>query len=602
MSASAGMAQDYSPVMTLETPFAATEVIVPSSPLRSQVLFIGGVDEVQTVDANGNPNGTEIAKQWHDFIGITEDTESNDLGWVSVNHEMIQANEKIGDGGGMTVFKVRRGNDGFLEVVEQTLTDGRQGRFFNVDFVNTVGETGMNCGGIQSSVDGRIWTAEEWFQGSNDAISGGITDLTPYTVSSDLDGDFNGQTIERYQNLNYMVEINPREAKAVRKQYNWGRQPFEGGAVASDNKTVYLGVDDTPGYFSRFTADTPGDFTKGKLEVYVQNDGTFAGGWVEIANDKMADMLNYKALATAAGATMFNRLEWVAYNKDNGKVYVTETGRDNPAGRWADEQGAGASIARHHMLRAQEQGADVLDADENKPSYWDYYGRVLEFDPATNEMKVFLEAGPFWDPAGPGAQYPSKHLSNPDGLNFLYVNGKDYMLICEDLNGTSFGRMPVGFSNRACELYMLDMDDTPSIDNLVRVAVTPIGAEITGAVGTPDGKSILVNSQHPDEVVNEYPYNNSCTIEITGWDQVITSIAEDDRGGDTPDGISFNVYPNPVTRTLKFDKVMNVGLYDTNGRLVRSKGNTDRLDILDLPAGVYYLQNEAGETAKVVIQ
>ncbi len=68
----------------------------------------------------------------------------------------------------------------------------------------------MNCGGITSEADGRIWTAEEWFRTSNSSIwagGAGVTDTS---------------------------------------EYNWGRQPFEGGVIMPDNQTVYLGADNTP--------------------------------------------------------------------------------------------------------------------------------------------------------------------------------------------------------------------------------------------------------------------------------------------------------------------------------------------------------------------
>ncbi|MCP4521930.1 MAG: hypothetical protein GY827_09625 [Cytophagales bacterium] len=79
----------------------------------------------------------------------------------------------IGDGGGMTAFKVEEDENGELTVVGQTLNDGRTGKYFNIDFANTVGETGMNCGGIVGPT-GRIWTAEEWFKTSNGSLGGQI--------------------------------------------------------------------------------------------------------------------------------------------------------------------------------------------------------------------------------------------------------------------------------------------------------------------------------------------------------------------------------------------------------------------------------------------
>ncbi len=573
------------------------KVIVPASPLTRQVIFIGGVDMVQTVDTYGNLAGATPAKQWHDFIGFTPDNSgSGDLGWVSVNHEMIQANDNIGDGGGMTVFKVRRhaGTDSLI-VVDQTLTDGRSGQFFNVDFANTVGETGMNCGGINSEADGRIWTAEEWFRADNSAIYGGgagVRDTLPFTIANSGISMADGQTIDKFQNFNWMVEIDPVEARAIRKQYNWGRQPFEGGVILPDNQTVYLGADDTPGYLTKFIATTPGDFTEGTLYVYKADAPT---KWVEITNN-FNDMLNYKAVATSLGATMFNRLEWVAYNEADGNIYLTETGRDNPASRWADEYADGATLASHHIARAQDQGVtDPLDA-----AYADYYGRVIMLDVLTDEISVVIEGGPEYSGDVTMSNYPAYHLSNPDGLTFMSVGAKTYMVICEDLNGTSNGRMPAGVSNRSCELFILDMDiQNPTPADLVRIAQVPFGAEVTGARATPDGETLLFNSQHPSSS-NPYPYNNSCTIAITGWKRLAdgsVSVNEVEQNS-----FDFNIFPNPTSRVVHFNRITDVALYSAAGKLMKVERNTKSLDILGLPAGNYFLKNAEGQTKQLVIQ
>jgi secreted PhoX family phosphatase len=250
------------------------------TPLKYQILFKGGFDEVETTPTYGNPAGKAISKSWNDFIGFTPDESGESLGWISINHEQVVADDNLGDGGGMTVFRVTRDPvTDTLILVEQTLDDGRKGNFFNVDFVNHTGETGMNCGGIVSLADGRIWTAEEWFRFSNDDIAD--RDKSDFIIGTGtVDGQkapagfpgFNGEQIRKFENYNYMTEIDPKQAVAIRKQYNWGRQPFEGGVVLPDNKTVYLGVDNTPGFFSKFIADTEGDFTKGTTYVYRHDD------------------------------------------------------------------------------------------------------------------------------------------------------------------------------------------------------------------------------------------------------------------------------------------------------------------------------------------
>ncbi len=579
-----------------------SEVIVPASPLKTQILFVGGVDEVQTLDANGSPNGSTPAKEWHDFIGFTEDESGNDLGWVSVNHEMVLADDKIGDGGGMTVFKVTRDpNNDTLIIVEQSLADGRTGSFFNVDFVNTVGETGMNCGGITSVVDGRIWTAEEWFRSSTASIyngGGGVRDTADWTIDTDITGDFNGQTIRKYENFNYMVEIDPREATAIRKQYNWGRMGFEGGVVMEDNKTVYLGVDATPAAWFKFVADNAGDFTSGSLYAYKQ-DGS--NHWIQIDNSQLSNMLNVSEIAFQNGATMFNRVEWVTQS-ENGSVYFTETGRDNPGGRWADEAQDGGVHAEHHMMRAMQQGTHPDSSDYN-----DYYGRVMEFNPSNDEMRVFVSGGPEFNMQDvPLNAYPHKHLSNPDGLSMINIEGREFMIICEDLNGSSHGRMPAGISNRTCEMYLLDMAiNNPTVNDLIRVAVVPAGAEITGASPTPDGKTILFNSQHPndDPAVNDFPFNHSLTVAVTGWDEALLSGNLDPLTTEEIDSTKgFKMFPNPATREVRFSEVLDVALYDLSGRRIRVIRNTNFMDISDLTSGTYFVRTEDGNTQPLIIK
>ena len=582
------------------TNWEPSTIIVPSSPLITQYLFIGGHHKVQTTATYGNNAGEALAKQWHDFIGFTPDNSGSDLGWISVNHEMVVANDSIGDGGGMSVFKVRRdpATDSLI-IVDQTLSDGRQGKFFAVDFANTVGETGMNCGGI-TAPDGRIWTAEEWWRGSNadlaDRDTGMFTIGTGTATSPVSEGfpAYNGQTIAKYENYNFMVEIDPREAKAIRKQYNWGRQPFEGGAIMPDNKTVYLGSDATPGFFTKFVATTAGDFTQGTTYVY-KHDAA-ASKWVEIDNSDLNNMLNFDARAVSAGASMFNRIEWVT--EIGGKVYFTETGRDNPASRWAGEKAAGAVFAPHHLDRAAEQSLEfgkTISPDSSE--YWDYYGRVMMYDPATSQTSVFLEGGPYFTVDPSVGSYPDKHLSNPDGLNKITINGKDYMLINEDLNGSSKGRTPSGISNRTCELFMLDMSiSNPTLNDLVRIAVVPVGAEITGAIGTNDGKTILFNVQHPS-TSNPFPFNNSLTVAITGWDQVTIGLDEE-----AFEGKAFEMYPNPATRTLYFKELSDIAIYNVEGKRMNVYRQVQDIDISHLNPGVYYVQNAAGQTQKLLVK
>jgi hypothetical protein len=554
--------------------------------LKYQNIFIGGVDSVETDE------GRAVAKQWHDYIGYVYDASGESLGWAIVNHEMIQANDKIGDGGGMTMFRLGKKADGTLEALEQTLADGRKGKFFNVDFKNTVGETGMNCGGM--SFEGRVWTAEEWYQESNSGIyskGAGFRDTSDFEIGKMQPSGFpglDGRKIPAYQNLNWMVEIDPKNAKAVRKQYNWGRQGFESGTIAGDNRTVYLAEDGDAGQslFTKFVADQPGDFTKGKLYFYKQNAGSFSGTWVEVPNNPATDWDILAApheWASKQGITGFTRLEWIAFNKDDGKIYVTETGRDKPGSKYASAVAAGWTLPKHTTDRAAQQGVAF-----DSPDLWDYYGRVLVFDPADNSVKVFIEGGPYiTDADARMGSYPEKHLSNPDGLGFLNISGKTYMVIEEDLNGTSMGRMPnTGMKGTNCEAWLLDMSKEPTIDNLYRLAISPYGSEITGFAAFDDGNTVLINSQHPDaNTITDAASKNSLTFAISNLKQIVSSI-EDDRNDDAA---GITVYPNPTSNELNFTSVTSAALYNASGDRVRVIRDASVMNISDLANGVYYV-------------
>ncbi len=84
----------------------------------------------------------------------------------------------------------------------------------------------------------------------------------------------------------------------------------------------------------------------------------------------------------------------------------------------------------------------------------------MYYDPATEEVGVHIAGGPEWDQeeSPSEAEYFNKHLSNPDGLNVMTIDGTNFLVICEDLNGDDWGRVPAGTGNRTCELFLLDLN------------------------------------------------------------------------------------------------------------------------------------------------
>lgn len=591
----------------LDTNFNAKTIIVPPSPIKAKLVFVGGKDTV--VGINGQK---QLAKQWHDFIGYTpiNPQAPNDSAYITINHEMRVKDDILGDGGGMTVFKVKKMPDGDYVV---------DGGYRNVDFT-AVGNTLANCGGI-SARNGRIWTAEEWVQTSNaDIFVGlvplegkdttragygkgasfatipglGIRDTNDWTIPTNA--QYAGRTIKKFQNFNWLVEIDPAQAKATRKMYNWGRFEHEGGVIMPDDKTVYLTDDNQPSVFFKFVANQAGNFNEGQLFAYKQSADGNSGSWVTIENS-LDSMLTARNVALRKGATMFTRFEWITDAK--GKVYITETGRDNSGTSFKDGMKLGGTLAKHLANRDVYTGPFSDSTMKTKDTVIiDYYGRVLEFDPATDKMSVFLEGG-----KAPNYASNKVHLSNPDGLISWTLNGKDYLVIQEDLNGRNKGRVGNpdvdGSGSTICEIYVVDLSKTnPTLDDLHRMLITPNGAEVTGAIPTPDGKAMFVNSQHPSGT-NTGDFANSCTMLITGLDKYVTSVFEDPTFDEKS---GFQVYPNPATRTLYFNEVSDVSMYTIGGQRVKVAWNTDKIDITELTPGTYFVQNIRGDVQKIIIQ
>ena len=148
-------------------------------------------------------------------------------------------------------------------------------------------------------------------------------------------------------------------------------------------------------------------------------------------------------------------------------------------------------------------------------------------------------------------------------------------------------------------MYVLDMSKSnPTLDDLRRLLITPNGAEVTGAIPTPDGKAMFVNSQHPS-AGNTGDYGNSCTMLLTGLDTYVTSVFEDPSFEQNQ---GFQVYPNPATRTLYFNEQSDVSIYSIGGQRVKVAWNAEKVDISELLPGTYFVQNIRGDVQKIIIQ
>jgi secreted PhoX family phosphatase len=415
--------------------------------------------------------------------------------------------------------------------------------------------------------------------------SQGFTDTTDWNITN-FNGAAINRSIPRSMNFQYMVEVDPANAVAVRKNYNMGRYDHEGGWIANDEKTVYLTDDKSSGsVLFKFVANAARDFSAGQLYAYKQSTDGQSGSWLTIPM-QLDSVMDARNVALHMGASVFMRLEWVD-GKDN-MVYITETGR----GKNFNISGAMAKggVPAKHFADFEAAGDGVAP---------DVFGRVLRLNTTTNKLEVMLEGGGTVDadnvPTG-------NHLTSPDGLTLAEVNGKTVLMIQEDLNLGGAPASPDQFASRLCEIYLLDITGDVAgksyeVSDLVRFAAGPKGCEVTGGRFTPDGSTFFFNVQHPD-ANNAYPFNHSVTIAVSGFEDYVSSISDVKTASS-----DFAVWPNPVAQQLNLSQVTDVRLFEVgSGKLVRVARNTNRVDVSDLPAGMYIMQTINGDVKKVIVQ
>ena len=454
----------------IDTNFHTKKLIIPVN-LTSTILFTEKVDQVVTHDGRTAP-----AKKHQDMIAYIPIDGSSEHGRLYIGHETNYGDDILGDGGGATMFEVKLEN-GEWNVVSD---------FNNVDF-SPVRGTARNCGG-SIAPNGMIYTCEEIVPQNNRAsYIGGKGHRDTSDVGS----------LKFHENFGFMVEVDPKTMKATQKMIQMGRCYHEDIEFMDDRKTVYLSDDYEPAIFYKFVADVADDYSQGQLYAYKQSKDGVSGGWLTIPMDT-ASLLNPRDIAIDNGATMLMRHEWFA--RVGNKIYIAETGHDSTD--WTERVAQGGVPAKH-LRDDHYKGGGV---------YTDYYGRVLVFDTETNEMSVHLDGGVSSD--------GKNVLSNPDCISTVNLAGTDYLIIHEDINGNDYGRVSTTAYNKNHwynELYFLDLSiENPTVDDAVLFAVTPMGAEFTGGLFTPDGKSLFLNIQHPF-YGNGKPFNRSMTVVITGW-------------------------------------------------------------------------------------
>jgi uncharacterized protein len=184
-------------------------------------------------------------------------------------------------------------------------------------------------------------------------------------------------------------------------------------------------------------------------------------------------LLNTKAAARVAGATLMDRPEWITVAPD-GAVYCTCT---NNSGRAVTDAANPRTQNRHgHIVRWSEDG--------NTPGATSFrWAIVLQ----AGDPSLTSTAGNFV------GNINGDTFSSPDGID-IDPQGRLWVQTDMSIPGNSgvSGKTNVDvFGHNA--MYHVDTTSGAS----TRFLVGPVGCEITGLTYTPDLKTFFINIQHP---------------------------------------------------------------------------------------------------------
>lgn len=313
----------------------------------------------------------------------------------------------------------------------------------------------------------------------------------------------------------WVVEIDPygELADLPVKRTALGRFDHENAAYMVDganNVAIYLGDDGTPGCIYKFVPSAPYNPNHRAANANLLDSGTLyaarfnadgSGAWIPLVqgsnglvagamdpgndtqgaaadvtidfNTQADVLLNTKAAARVAGATLMDRPEWITVGPDK-TLYCSLT---NNSGRAVTDTANPRTANRHgHVIRWTETGNSPLATSFR----WEVF--LLAGDPALAAGGTNLTGDINGDT-----------FSSPDGLRVdpqgrLWVQTDMSLPGNSGVNGVS---NVAAFGNNA--MYHVD----PLTRRSSRFLVGPTGCEITGIAYTPDLKTFFINIQHP---------------------------------------------------------------------------------------------------------
>ena len=323
----------------------------------------------------------------------------------------------------------------------------------------------------------------------------------------------------------WVVEIDPFDPRSTPvKRTALGRLKHEGAWVqeTKDGKiVVYMGDDERNEYIYRYVSNLAwrralrqgiSPLDDGILYVAkFKADGS--GEWLPLtpanptlAGWSLADILiNTRAAADAAGATMMDRPEWIDTFPNSLAVVATLT-NNNRRGT--------LPASTNNPDGTTPAGSARPPVDAANPRVNNVYGHIIrwayanDFDEPDFGWDIFALAG---DPANPahGSTINGDKYGSPDGI---YVAPSGRLWIQTDVSTSTINiGAYAGFGNN----QMLCAD--PTTGETRRFLVCPLQCEVTGAFMTPDERTMFVGIQHPGERPDDAPSNPANPKEFSSW-------------------------------------------------------------------------------------
>jgi secreted PhoX family phosphatase len=300
----------------------------------------------------------------------------------------------------------------------------------------------------------------------------------------------------------WVVEIDPFDASSTPvKRTALGRAAHEGATVAltTDGRAVvYSGEDARFEYIYKFVSRDRVKPGGAKANAELLDHGTLyvakfeadgKGRWIALTHgqgpltaangfaDQGEVLIKTRQASDLLGATKMDRPEWIEVDKQ-GWVYCTLTNNSNRGeGRnpGVDAMNPRANNTMGHIIRWKD-GADF----DGTAFEWNHF--VLAGDPANTRAEA-------------NGNVKGDAFGCPDGL---WVDSRGVLWIQTDMSTSAMGK---GDLARLGNNVMLAAD--PRTGEVRRFLTGPAGCEVTGATGTPDGRTMFINIQHPGESPSE---------------------------------------------------------------------------------------------------